>query len=137
MTINQVRDGVIASIRAIFPDKKIYGEAMKQGVTVPCFFVKILLAEQTNEVGRRLKRTVLFDVHYFADTNEEAHEVAEQLYQMGFVTVQGSLLRGKKMRHEIVDGVLHFFVEYEFHLLREVASGPTMQTLEQEANLIG
>jgi hypothetical protein len=138
ITINDVRDGVIGALSSLFPAAKIYGEEIKQGFTPRSFFVKVMNAGQDREVGQRYKRMHAFDVHYFADIhdqdlNEELHAVAEQLYGgLERVSVPGGTCRGTGMSHEIVDRTLHFFVQYNFHVIRQQAAGIKMQTLEQE-----
>ncbi|MEG6521135.1 phage tail terminator family protein [Desulfotomaculum sp. 1211_IL3151] len=131
--VNDVREAVIAALNQHFPDIEIYGEEIKQGFEEPCFFVKLFPVAQDREFGRRYKRYHSFDIHYFAATNEDMHVMAERLYEhMEYIKVSGGTARGKKLRHEIVDGVLHFFVDYDFHIIREKQPYPKMQELEQE-----
>lgn len=137
ITINNVRDAVVTVLGEQFPDIEIYGEEIKQGFTEPCFFVKLFPVAQDREFGRRYKRYHAFDIHYFpeseTDANEEMHDMAEQLYAcLEYIQVNSSLCRGHGMKHEIVDGVLHFFVNYDFHVLKPVPEVPAMQSLEQE-----
>ncbi|MFS1514560.1 DUF6838 family protein [Chengkuizengella sp. SCS-71B] len=133
MNINTVRDGVISKIKFVFPGVKVTGEKIRQGLKVPQFFVKILLSEQERELNRRYKRMHTFDIHYFATSNEDAHKVAEKLYsEMEYIEVSQGKIRGRKMRHEVFDNVLHFFVDYDFHVLREIESVPKMQRMEED-----
>lgn len=136
ITVNDVRQGVIAALKQNFPNLKIYGEEIKQRFQAPCFFVKIFPVSHTREQGRRFLRAHSLDIHYFPATehaNEEMHGVAEQLYDvMEYITVNEELCRGTNMSHEIVDGVLHFFVDYDFHVWREKPEKVKMQTLGQE-----
>lgn len=39
--------------------------------------------------------------------------------------------------HEIIDGVLHFFVDYNFQIIKETTLDPLMQTMEQEGFIRG
>lgn len=135
ITVNDVRDGVIAALKAAYPERKVYDEEIKQGFSSPCFFVKILTAGQNREVGRRYKREHSLDVHGYADTNDELRVVVENLFTtLEYVSVPGGSVRGIRMNHEIVDGVLHFFVDYDFRVVRENTPEVKMQTLAQEAN---
>lgn len=136
ITINDVRNGVFIALKVCFPDFKRYGEEIKQGLTSPCFFVRLLSAQQDREVGRRYKRFHSFDVHYFAKNNEDAHGVAERLYGcMEYISVGGGICRGHRMRHEIVDGVLHFFVDFDFHVMRSVDPEPPMNRMTLKETL--
>ncbi len=147
ITFNLVRDSVISALDQNFPSIVIYGEEIKQGLEEPCFFVKLFPASQEQLLGRRYQRNHSFDIHYYPveaeegeeqRQNEDMHEMAERLYdKMELVPVLGGLMRGVKMRHEIVDGVLHFFVDYNFQVVREAEPDPTMQTMEQEGFIRG
>lgn len=135
VTINDVRRAVMAALNRQFPTLKIYGEEIVQGFEAPAFFVKLLSAVQTQELGPRYMRMHSFDVHYFPldDKNEDAHDMAEKLYEMlEVIEYNGVQYRGTNMNHEIVDRVLHFFVDYNVHVRRVVPDVPKMQTMEQE-----
>ncbi len=127
----------MAALSARFPGTKIYGESIAQGFQEPCFYVKLLEASHEKAVDRRYVRTHSFDVHYFDTTNAALHGMAEQLYDCleQITTPAGALLRGRAMRHEIQDAVLHFFVQYDLHVMRERPAAPLMQQLEQEGYL--
>jgi len=140
VTINDVINSVFRSLAEHFPDKPRYGEEIKQGLKAPCFFVKLFPARQTREQGRRYLRTHAFDIHYFPDRkkdeNEDAHGMAEQLYAvLEYLPLGSSLCRGTRMRHEVVDGVMHFFINYDFHVMRPAPESPKMQNIEQEVSI--
>jgi 3'-phosphoadenosine 5'-phosphosulfate (PAPS) 3'-phosphatase len=132
-TINDVRYAVHAALDAAFPDIPIVGEEIKQGLTPPCFFVKLLEPEHTQELGRRFIRYHPFDVHYFAPerSNADMYDMAEQLTAaLQQITVAGRPVRGTGMRFEIVDEVLHFFVQYNFHVWAPRPEDPAMAALD-------
>ncbi|MGG0756712.1 phage tail terminator family protein [Brevibacillus laterosporus] len=136
ITINDVRDAVIVAIKKAYPVAKVYGEQLPQGFKEPCFFVLMLESSQDKELDRRYKRFHPFDIHYFASSNSERYEVAEKLTDiLGLIEMQGKPIRGTKMRHTIVDDVLHFFVDYNFYVVRPKPVVPTMQKLKIEGGL--
>jgi len=138
VTINDIRTAVFHRLAEKFPDIKRYGEEIKQGFQEPCFFVKLLNASQTKELHPRYMRTHSFDIHYFPvdNSNSEVHDIAEQLYDtLELVEFNGVLYRGINMNHEVVGGVLHFFVDYDFHVRRIVPDVPKMGSMEQEGLL--
>jgi hypothetical protein len=49
---------------------------------------------------------------------------------MEWITCEGDTrpIRGTNMHHEVVDGVLNFFVDYEF-FIRKVETGVPMESL--------
>lgn len=122
----------------------IYGEEIKQGLDPPCFFVKLFPVAQERQQGRRYIRQHTFDIHYFprgfdtggvSTANEEMHQLSDTLYGvMEYIDCNG-LIRGTGMRHEIVDGVLHFFVSYDFHLLRQRPTSTPMQHMDMKEEL--
>lgn len=138
VTINDIRTAIFHRLAEKFPDIKRYGEEIRQGFEEPCFFVKLLNASQTKELHPRYMRTHSFDIHYFPrdESNADAHAMAEQLYDaLEVVEFNGQKYRGAGMNHEIVDGVLHFFVNYDFHVRRIVPDVPKMGSMEQEGLL--
>jgi len=97
-----------------------------------------LNASQTQELGARYMRAHSFDIHYFPrdNANEEAHDMAEKLYDaLEWIEYDDVLYQGRGMNHEIVDGVLHFFVDYAFRVRRVVPEPPKMDSMEQEGYL--
>lgn len=136
ITVNIVRDGMVGAIKEAFPDRKVYDEEIKQGLRPPAFFIKLLSTSQDREIGRRYMRTHLFDVHYFTDTNEDGHAIAETLYDiLENIVVPDGKIRGTGMNHEVVGDILHFFVDYNVHVLRTKPVFPLMQKLEQEVSV--
>ncbi|AYB41596.1 hypothetical protein D5F52_17830 [Brevibacillus laterosporus] len=136
ITINDVRHAVIIALEKEFPHAEIYGEQLPQGFKEPCFFVRLLEGSQDKELDRRYKRFHPFDIHYFASSNSERYEVAEKLTDiLGLIEMQGKPIRGTKMRHTIVDDVLHFFIDYNFYVVRPKPVVPTMQKLMIEGGL--
>ncbi|MBB6632763.1 phage tail terminator family protein [Cohnella thailandensis] len=132
VTINDVRYAVNAALNAAFPDVPIFGEEIKQQLSPPGFFVRLLEPAHTQELGRRYQRTHPFDVHYFAPErkNDDMYAMAEQLTSaLQEIHVAGRPVRGTGMRFEVVDEVLHFFVNYNFQVWASPPDVPAMQTL--------
>ncbi|RXZ77251.1 hypothetical protein EBB07_33810 [Paenibacillaceae bacterium] len=144
MVINDVISAMSRALDDRYPDIPIHGEEIKQNLDPPSFFIKLFPVNHTRKLGRRYMRQHTFDVHYFpqgfdADDqvaeNEEMHGVAESLYdRLEYIECNG-LIRGTKMRHEIINGVLHFFVDYNIHLMRDKKDGPVMQVMVQEGHV--
>jgi hypothetical protein len=136
VTINDVVQSIIAALKQHFPNIKRYGEEIKEGFQAPCFFIKVFPVSHTREQGRRYLRSHSVDIHYFPATayaNNEMHDMAEKLYEaMEYVAVNGQICRATEMNHEIIDGVLHFYAQYNFHMMREAEEEPVMQDLTQE-----
>ncbi|WP_342409827.1 DUF6838 family protein [Paenibacillus sp. FSL R10-2778] len=135
--MQDIKNALIKKLSLFTPEYPVYDEAVEQGMQQPCFFVLLLESSQVRGVNRRYHRFNPFDVHYFpqqesAAPREECELISEQLYsELEYVTGHDGLYRGTGMRHEIVDGVLHFFVEYNVHLIRDKAPDIKMQTMKQ------
>ena len=67
-------------------------------------------------LGKRYFREIQFCINYFpnkGNENKECHSVAERLYNcLEWLNAQGDLLRGTGLKHDILDGVLNFYVNY-------------------------
>lgn len=137
-------NGIIASIgKAINTefDKEanIYIEKMEQGLKEPCFFILSINTAERKFFNRRYKFNQSFVIQYFPknkkSSNEEMFIVADRLMgaleyieQLG--TEEKTILRGKNRNYKIVDGVLNFFVDYDFFAYIEVQEPPFMEVLE-------
>lgn len=142
MVANPIILGISEAITSGFPKIKIYDEEIKQDLKPPCFFIARIDKSQKHEVGIRYQDNNTFDIHYFPKEKElvprnECMEVEEKLYDlMELITVDGTLIRGSNMDSKIVDDVLHFFVDYNFHLFKvPVEETEPMETIKQTITL--
>ncbi len=64
--------------------------------------------------------------------------MVEKLYEvLEYVKVNNSLYRSSKMTHEVIDEVLHFMLQFNYHVLKEIEEAPKMNKLKQEVYLNG
>ncbi|NLI90195.1 MAG: hypothetical protein GX366_07305 [Epulopiscium sp.] len=140
---DEIRKAISKKI-GTFRDKsttKLYSEESEQKFKEPCFYIKELRSSQEKELGNRYRRSHLYDIHYFPNpeskaTNSDLRKMAEILYsEMELIEVSGRPLMGFELNHEIVGGVLHFFVRYPISLYKEKAKTPSMEGLKQEGGL--
>lgn len=101
----------------------IYQNDVPQGLQEPCFFIRVLRPEISPLLGRRSLRCVPLDVHYFPKMRGDHAEllgVAERLPEcLELISLDdGSLLGGSGMSCEIADGILHFFVSFNYTQIR-------------------
>ena len=120
--IQHIIDGICIKLNETFGDAyTIYTEAVKQGLKEPCFIVRLVNPVSKTELGRRYLRQNLFAIHYLPKSSEEpkaeCYRVLEELYlAMEYITVNGDLQRGVGMRSELVDDVLHIYVNYNMYV---------------------
>lgn len=113
---------------------EIYSEDVSQGLNEPCFSIVHLMTTNTKRLPPRYLRQYDFDVHFFPkdkiNPKRECHEVAERLFLcLESVFFLDNTVRGIKMRNEIIDGVLHFFVSYEMFVKVEADKVEDMKVL--------
>lgn len=127
--------------RALYNSTKAptYTDFAKQNIIFPCFRILAIEPEQDNHLINRYKRTYNFDIQYFADENgdiedyEKLMALADDLFFiLEIITIGHDVkVRGLNMSHRITDGVLHFFVTYEF-FVDKLPKDVKMEELEQD-----
>lgn len=141
--INKIIDGISIALNAEFGDNyKIYTESIEQGLKEPCF--SILCVNPTNNLfrGNKYFRKNLFDVLYFPKSKDEKFsecmEVLEKMMDCLEIIDLGEdgLQRGTDMHGETIDGVLHFFVNYDMFVYK-VESKEPMEDLDLSTDVKG
>ena len=135
--VNEIIDGLSVTLSEEFDGVTIYSESVLQGFNEPCFFILNLTSEEIRLLGNRAKRNVSFDIHYFPESKispkEECQRVAESLYPLlrQITLLDGSKLLGLSLNHEVIDGVLHFYIEFK-PVIRYMDNVPIekMETIE-------
>ncbi|MBU5486472.1 hypothetical protein KQI86_19405 [Clostridium sp. MSJ-11] len=134
--INDLKIGINQLLDRKFPNIDIHNEKIEQGFEEPCFFIKILSSGQNKELNRRYNKNISFDIHYFSekeDVNSDCLSMADKLYEvLEYVQVGNSLYRANKMTHEVIDGVLHFFLQFNYKVIKQIEESPKMQALDKE-----
>lgn len=136
--INEIIDGIAKSLFNSFK-YPIYIDEIKSDAQFPCFVIETLNTEQTHIMDVRYNRRNDFDIMFFISDDdyiesqkEQINPVTESLYfDLEYITLSdGSLLNGIDMSHRVTDGILHFKVSYEYHILKVIDKDP-MLTLNQ------
>lgn len=140
--MEEIKNAITVRLGTKVTDIAIYDEKVQQGFEEPAFFVLPVTGGQSRGLNRRRVRTTLFDIHYFPPLDvarrEACERMAVQLYEwLEYVEdIEGNKYRGLDIRHEVVDEVLHFFVSFRVHLMKEKQPETKMQTIKQEVGLI-
>lgn len=138
--LNEIVKGVARQLNAAFGDGyEIYQNMVRQGLSEPCFFIGVLQPEQQPLLGSRALRLNPLVIQYFpraAGNNAEMLEVADKLLEiLEFIQLlNGDLLHGTKMRYEIQNDILHFFVNYNLTVNR-LQQGQNMEDLSIKQGL--
>ncbi|WP_394874958.1 phage tail terminator family protein [Clostridium neonatale] len=125
ISINDIRIAIQQALDNDYPNIEIYSESIEQGFEVPCFFVKLISSNQDKQLNNRYKQSLLFDVHYFSDKEEDLNkdclDVADNLYRaLEYVEIDGHKYRALKMNHKVTDGVLHFMLKFNYNILKVI-----------------
>ena len=149
--LNKIVIGISQALDAEFNSENegyiIHTENVEQGLEEPCFFIFSLKPSSKQLVGNRYERKYPFDIHFFPDTelvdgistiNNQINEVTERLFTaLEYITVDNSLVRGTSINAEIVDNVLHFFINFNMIVKKETEPIDTMGSLTIKQKLGG
>ena len=137
--INEILNGISSALFNSFK-YPIYIDEIKADAQFPCFVIETLNTEQTHIMDIRYSRRNDFDVMFFIsdddyieDQKVQMNPITEDLYfDLEYITLSdGSLLNGIDMSHRVTDGILHFKVSYEYHILKTKQDKDPMLTLHQ------
>ncbi|WP_312507542.1 DUF6838 family protein [Lysinibacillus sp.] len=137
MEINDIQNAISVKLHEAFgADYKKYIDEVPQGFVTPAFFIQFLNLEQIRQIGKRWKVTTLFDVQYFPKNGlSEASNMTLKIQQAikEITLLNGSLMLGTGANSEVVDGIGHNFIHFNF-FLQEVEEKIFMGSLEQYIN---
>lgn len=137
MTLNELTRAAAARLRALWPDRPVYVDDIPRKAD-GCLYIGLIDSEQGQELDRRFKRSVSFQILYFrADQDALAYQDwAEALYD-GFRTLEagGRTVRLKNRSARENGGQRCYQFTFDADLLFwEVRGGGTMQALAQTIN---
>lgn len=126
------------TLRNQYPSIPRISEDLPQGFPEPCFYISVLNTNKKDLLKDRFLLNVPLDIHYFpsksknkkSEMNIKSMELLQVLKNITLVDYklnEVGMLHGFNFHTEIVDNVLHFFVEYK----------PIMNTITSDDNLMG
>ena len=141
--INSIIEAISVALNGEFGDDyEIHMEEIEQGLEEPCFFIFCLNPTKDLFLGKRYFRTNPFCIQYFPASKEKQREcngMAERMYEcLEYITIDSDSkpIRGTKMKHKVVDGVLNFFVNYNcFAYKTEQTTQTTISELESSTRI--
>ena len=143
--LNNVIAGIAIALNQEFGDDyEIYTEEIKQDLKEPCFFITPLNPSKTDFPSKRYLMDNPFCIQYFPKSednpNSECRDVADRmLWALENTTPLDAdrPIRGTDMHHEITDGVLNFFVNYNYFVRKVETPAPLMETMTTVLHLKG
>ncbi len=132
ITVNLIIEAIAAALNGEFGEEyAVYAEDVKQGLSEPCFFISCINPSDRQLMGNanrhflaaRYYRENRFCIQYFSlDENNgrrESYDKAERLFGcLEEISADGDIIRGTDMNFEYTDGILSFFVSYNFFVYR-------------------
>lgn len=101
-------------LKTLYPTYKIYVDEVKQGLTEPCFFIKLISDNLEKKFNLRREKEINFDVICLMDKNDEEinfdyQDISDSLQEnLELLQVGTSYLRIKNKQAEVIDDILHF-----------------------------
>lgn len=133
MKTNDIIDGVSIKINDLFGDEySITTNNVKQGLEVPCFFIKELPSNKRKLIGNRYENELNLVVHAMLEeaSLETFNDISDKLYELEYITLlNGDILKGYDMKTQISDDVLLFFITYKFYTYKESTNTINMENL--------
>ncbi len=134
MEINDIQNAISVKLHEAFGDGyKKYIDEVPQGFKTPAFLIQFLNLEHIRQIGKRWKVTTLFNVQYFPQNGlSEASNMTLKVQQalQEITLLNGSLMLGTGANSEVVDGIGHNFIHFNF-FLQEVEEKIFMESLKQ------
>lgn len=118
-------------------------EEIKQDLKGPCFFVTLLDSATQIVVGNRYEKRNQICIQYFPESEKnqknECNDVAERLTVcLEYIEDEdGGFLHGTDMHYQITDGILNFFVNYNFHVFKQTKQEEPMHDMTIQTKLGG
>lgn len=140
MEINDIQEAISIKLHQVFGSGyKKYIDEVPQGFKTPAFLIQFLNLEHIRQIGNRWKVTTLFNVQYFPQngSSEASNMTLKTQQALKEVTLlNSSLMLGTGSNSELVDGIAHNFIHFNF-FLQEVEEKIFMESLSQSVKLKG
>lgn len=112
-----------ALVNALNSEIPIYINEVKQNLQLPCFKILTLNLEKKRQLGNRYKLIQNFDILYYPESDNdctlECISILENLNEaLEYIVIDKDYIRGFNMHGEIINDVLHFFVDYNIFMLK-------------------
>jgi len=140
MEVNDIITAISIKLNQTFGDSySNYVDEIPQAFQAPAFLILFLSLENIRQIGNRWRVTTLFNVQYFPsggriDASNHALKVQQTLQDI--TLVNGSLMHGTGATSEIVDGIVHNMIHFNF-FLQEVEAQTFVESLEQRSTVKG
>ncbi len=128
-------------LESVFDNPCIYQDMLPMGYKSPCFFVNHVDTQVQLKLFNRYRVVANYDITYHPEerkfNSKEFSEVVEKMtYGLELVQLEDvNYVRGSNIRYEVQEGVLHFFMTFDFFVIRAKDRGTKMEKLYQRYGL--
>lgn len=134
--IDSIISGISRALYDVFGYENFKDE-ISQDLEPPCFYISCINPKTKKYIGSRRLQKNSFVIQYFPESANaprgECYGVGEKMFEcLEVISADGFLLRGTEMKFEFVDGVLHFFVDYNA-FTRKTEQKETMESLQSDS----
>ncbi|BBH19856.1 hypothetical protein Back11_12010 [Paenibacillus baekrokdamisoli] len=137
--MEEIRSAIVNKLSLSFPDYPVFDEQVTEGSQVPYFMVVETSNGQKKAGNRRVIRSSTFNVHFFPgllNPRSECRIMNEWCYEhLSNISFEGNTYQGRDLHAEIVDKVLHFFINFDVHLLLPREPVVIMENIVQEEHI--
>ena len=128
MEIDDIVEAISIKLHNTFGSSyKKYIDEVPQGFEEPCFFIQFLNLEEFNRLGQRWRVHTFFNVQYFGDNARNMTLKVQRALDI-VELLNGQLMRSTSKNSEVVDGVAHNFMNFNF-TLAEVEAKEFMESM--------
>lgn len=138
--INALIEGIACKLNEGFPEIAIYSEEVPQNFKTPSFYIKCLTHSDSLLLSGNKRKITSFDIMYFPlersySKEKELNSVLSKLVEnMRLIKAEGYKIKAYDISTKKVDGVLHYFVSYNFINLKN-KDDVKMEILEQHGSV--
>lgn len=136
--IDSIITGISTTLYGVFGYEN-YKNEIPQDLNPPCFYIRCIEPGVQKFIGTRYLKRNHFVIQYFPSTDDrkgECYRVGEKMFEcLEVIPVDDFFLRGTEMRFDVVDGVLHFFVDYNAFVRKAVQKQDAMETMQNNVQV--
>lgn len=116
----EIRSGIGKALKTEFGGEyPIYSEEVKQGMTTPCFFISCVEASQQRFLSGRFLCENKFLIRFYPKDDsrkkQQCFQTAQRLFDcLLWIKAGEDLLMGRKMSGRTENGILSFYVNYDY-----------------------
>ncbi|MEA4988920.1 MAG: hypothetical protein VB095_12750 [Anaerovorax sp.] len=127
--IDQILKGMAEKLK-IF-GLPVYLREVKEEQKTSCFFILPLASSAEKMIGNRYRLNHSFEVQYYPpieEVNVPAESVETSIFEiLSYISAGEDLIHGTKMSSKSLNGVFHFYVDYNFYSYKEEEKESVME----------